>query len=247
MSNCKDCHALSCANERTTLCKKHKPKRKQSNGFCFTVNNYDDEDMFILSTFYENDPNCTYLIYGKEKGKSGTPHLQGYIYFKKKMDLNKIIKQFSPWHVEAQGSAKNVKAYAYCMEDGDYTEFGERPRQGHRTDLEVIKHDLKKGKSIKDVSNEYFSQWCQYSRQFDRFKQIHKPINTKIMCYDTTQLKKQFDIIRTEYSNYYIYNDQMRMLDVMIMKDKGIYDYIFIPNVPLFIDGYDDCIDGYIF
>lgn len=45
---------------------------------------------------------------------------------------------------DKQRAKKNVAAYCYCMEDGDYIEFGERPRQGHRTDLEVIKHDLLK-------------------------------------------------------------------------------------------------------
>lgn len=220
--------------------------RNRSNGFCFTVNNYDQEDIEILKTFYENDDNCTYLIFGKEQGKKGTPHLQGYIYFKNKIEFNKVMKQFVPWHVEAQKAKTNVKAYVYCMEDEDYYEFGERPRQGHRTDLEVIKHDLKKGKSIKAVSNEYFSQWCQYSRQFDRFKSMHKPVDTKIVCFDQSKMKDQFNIIR-KYPNHYIYNDQMRMLDVMIMKDKGIYDYIFIPNIPLFVDDHSDCIDEYIF
>jgi len=220
---------------------------KRSNGFCITVNNYDDEDIEILKSYYDNDDNCKYLIYGKEKApKTGTPHLQAYIYYTNKLAYNKVRKWFSPWHVEAQKAKTNVKAYSYCMEDGEFTEYGERPRQGHRTDLEVIKHDLKKGKTIKDVSNEYFSQWCQYSRQFDRFKKMHKPLDTKIICFDQSKMKEQFTIIR-KYPNHYIYNDQMRMLDVMILKDQGIYDYIFIPNIPLFIDDHSDCIDEYIF
>lgn len=261
MKNCRDCHSLTCAEERTTYCPKHKsmkprtsfvkspvrpkqsgsktskkPKKTQSNGFCLTIQNYDKEDIEILESYYHNDYNCKYLIYGPEKARTGTPHLQVYIYYTKKLNVGKVIKMFSPWHVKAQKAKKNVNAYVYCMKDGEHVELGERPRQGHRTDLEAIKCDLKKGKSIRDISNEYFAQWCQYSRQFDRFKEMHKPLETKIIIYsdDPKYIIKQFDIMK-KYQDKYVYPATpatvlTHVSEILILKSQAKYQYIFLPT-----------------
>jgi len=74
---------------------------------------------------------------------------------------------------------------------------------------------------------------------------MHKPIRTKIVCFDQSNLKSQFAKIRT-YPNHFIYNDY-RMIDVMILRDSGKYDYIFIPNIPTFVEDHEDCIDEFIF
>jgi len=206
---------------------KPKAKAKRSRGFCVTINNYKKSDIKRLENIYDADPDCRYIIYGKEEGKSGTPHLQCYIYYTNKIAITAIRKRLSPWHVEAQKSKTNVAAYAYCMEDGDFVELGERPRQGHRTDLEVIKYDLIKGKSIKDVSKEYFSQWCQYSRQFDRFKAMHNPIKTKIISYDGNKLRQAIDAMREHFTNYRICSF-FNMTELIYLRNSGQYDVIFV-------------------
>jgi hypothetical protein len=250
VEECKKCFQLSCANEKTTYCKKHQKKQKriQTHGFCITVNNWDDEDYSNLKTFYENDTNCQYLIIGKEIApRTGTRHLQAYIYYKKKVDFKKVIEWFSPWHVEPQKASKNVAAYVYCMEDGDYEEFGQKPRQGHRTDLEDIKHQLLKGRPMKDISKDHFSQWCQYRRAFDEFLKIHKSkYQTTIKCYDKTKLIQQFKII-SKVKDRFVYPDIFNWLDVLELKEKGEYETIFIPNIPLLIEGNEDAIDEFIF
>lgn len=93
--------------------------------YCFTINNYTDEDLDALLVL-QAAPNLKYLICGKEKGEEGTPHIQGYVYFKNPV-VFATVKAFLPRaHIEAtKGSVdQNIE---YCSKEGDFLEHGERP------------------------------------------------------------------------------------------------------------------------
>lgn len=86
---------------------------------CFTKNNYTEEDIEQLL----NSDRFSYIIFGKEIGESGTPHLQGYAEFTKVTKFGGIGKLFK-MHVEGtKGTA--LQAIEYCKKDGDYVEKGE--------------------------------------------------------------------------------------------------------------------------
>lgn len=102
--------------------------RIRSNRVCFTLNNYDIEDLEILLG-KENDENIVYMVVGQEIGESGTPHLQGFIHIKedpKKCGI-KFWKDYFKFsqkaHFEnARGSDEdNLK---YCSKDGPVMEVG---------------------------------------------------------------------------------------------------------------------------
>lgn len=180
----------------------------KSRGYCMTWNNYTDENIAEVYLYYDLNVNVTYLIIGFEKGeRAQTSHMQIYVYHTNPVSFTKMKESFPHCHIEAQKSKRNVEAYCYCMEDGDYVEFGNRPRQGHRTDLEVIKFDIMEGKSMLSISKEYFSQFCQYSRQFRMFADMYeqdKRVSTALIIYDdkTLKLGVMFDeIMRREYFN----------------------------------------------
>ena len=67
---------------------------------------------------------CKYLVYGREIGENGTPHLQGHVKF-----INK--KRFGPAkaalhataHIEVARDV--VASVTYCKKDGDWVEFGD--------------------------------------------------------------------------------------------------------------------------
>lgn len=69
---------------------------------------------------------CRYMLYGKEVGASGTPHLQGFVVFKTSRRIGAVIKKMPGCHVEVCRDV--MAAMEYCKKDGDWTERGEKPR-----------------------------------------------------------------------------------------------------------------------
>lgn len=90
----------------------------------FTVNNPRREPVFCEE--------MKYLIFGREVGQSGTPHLQGYVQLKSRKRLQSVKKLIGEGHFEiSRGSAaSNVR---YCKKDGDYCEFGQLQRSSRET------------------------------------------------------------------------------------------------------------------
>lgn len=96
----------------------------RSRAWCFTINNdtYKDLDRLLDETF-------VYMIIGFEVGENGTPHIQGYIYFKNARAFHALRKSFKRAHLApAKGSPEQNRAY--CVKDEDFYEFGELPAQG---------------------------------------------------------------------------------------------------------------------
>lgn len=129
-----------------------------SRRWCFTVNNYNEDDETL---FKEQD--ATYLVYGKEIGDSGTPHLQGFITFKTNKRLSALKKIHSTAHWEiAKGTSP--QAADYCKKDGDYYEAGSLPTQGKRTDLESACDKIKQGATLKTVAEEHSEIFVKFGR-----------------------------------------------------------------------------------
>jgi len=116
--------------------------------YCFTLNNYTADEEANLRTL---DP--LYLIYGKEIGDSGTPHLQGCVYFKNAKTLSATKKYFGTnrIHLEiTQGIPQ--QASDYCRkENGEIYEYGQCPAQGKRNDLDEIREVIKTTGKMSEV------------------------------------------------------------------------------------------------
>jgi len=89
--------------------------------FCFTWNNYPVDAESKLTWL----PRVKYLVAGREVGESGTPHLQGFVYFSEQKTLSAAIKLLPGCHVEVSKTLD--EAIAYCKKDGDYFEVGIPP------------------------------------------------------------------------------------------------------------------------
>lgn len=111
----------------------------QSKHWCFTLNNYTDADQDRLRRLGEAE-STSYLVFGREVGESGTPHLQGFISFSNRVRFNPVRALIGGGaHLEtARGTPE--EAAAYCKKDDDFSEFGVLPpSQGKRSDIERFK------------------------------------------------------------------------------------------------------------
>lgn len=130
-----------------------------SRRWCFTVNNYDEAE---LSNILKWD--VKYLVVGRETGEENqTPHLQGFVIFKKVYRLSgcKKLQARAHWEV-ANGTS--FQASAYCKKEGAFEEIGVLSEQGRRTDLENACNLVRQTGSVSVVADEYPSTFVKFSR-----------------------------------------------------------------------------------
>lgn len=130
--------------------------------WCFTLNNYTPADYDKFTRLVETGE-CVYIIFGKEVGESGTPHLQGFVAFAKRVYLTDVKKRLS--RTAHFGLARLVpESIEYCKKDGDVFEAGVLPvGQGKRTDIDDFKIDVKSGLlNLKEVREKHSVVYAKY-------------------------------------------------------------------------------------
>lgn len=94
----------------------------RARGWCYTFNNYTEEDVTRLSLMSQP----IYHVFGKEIGESGTPHLQGFLYMKNPRKFKCMKKLIGNAHIAPlYGNSTPLKAAMYCKKsDPNPFEFG---------------------------------------------------------------------------------------------------------------------------
>lgn len=95
---------------------KTKPYVEKGRKWCFTLNNWTDEEYNQL--ILDFGTKAQYIL-GKEMGEEGTPHIQGYLEFKNPISFSSMKKKIPRAHLEkSRGSTR--QNYDYCSKDGDF-------------------------------------------------------------------------------------------------------------------------------
>lgn len=168
---------------------------------CFTANNYTDTGERLLASVttasrITRETKLAYLVYQKEVGESGTPHLQGYIQMERKVDIvavTKFLQEILGTQVrtfEAMGSSE--QAQNYCMREfglhdkddglrkrvvntepveiGEIIQIAGKRGQGQRTDLDEVRLAIESGMSQQDLESKFFREYAMYSRFLLQYK-----------------------------------------------------------------------------
>ena len=139
----------------------------------FPFTDYELDEAF-LKDFYEKN-NVGWLKFGREEcPTTKKKHLQGVVYFNCPRTLKSVIKKLKPRHVEiAKGDVEDNDKYV--SKGGDTVEYGTKPTQGKRTDLEKIKKKIKEGINSEELDDMIpFQMQLQYGKRLEEYRLKHE-------------------------------------------------------------------------
>lgn len=145
-------------------------KMAYAKNWLFTVNNYTPEDISLFEEFP-----CNYLIFGKEIGEKGTPHLQGYVQLLSKKRLTGLKKIHATAHWEAaRGTAQ--ENITYCSKDGELFAKGTATHERQRSDLHRLREDIQRSpQSKRKLFDDHLETIAKYPRIADALHDVYHP------------------------------------------------------------------------
>lgn len=143
------------------------PKRKRDDGpdnepckdWCFTVNNYTDEDLKLWERIAEDVTSC--LITKEIAPTTGTPHLQGRVVFKRGYRFKQLQKQ--GW-AHDWGKTKCQQDSLYMLKKDSVIFIDKKKNQGKRSDLDLAIERAAGGASLRQMYTEHPATMVRYGR-----------------------------------------------------------------------------------
>ncbi len=190
--------------------KNNEQKIHRDRNYCWTLNNYTDEELLFLSEI-----KCTYIVYGKEIGEKGTPHLQGFVIWNHAKSFN-AVKKWLPKRAHYElCKGTPYDNFEYCTKDGDFIERGERPSrvgQGARNDLLLIKKKVSQQQPIKKMleSNCIINyQQLKYAESLTKYYEVPRTWRSQVRWYygatGTGKTMTAYDELLKKYDHDQIY------------------------------------------
>lgn len=168
-------------------------KRCRAKRWCFTLNNYTQEEEEKLKTL-----ECEWIIFGHEHLEDGTPHLQGAFTFEKIKDQTTIKKIFPRMHLEVmKGRPEQSKEYCTKEDKTNYFESGIMPNGSGDEGGKATKRKWQEAIQLAENENfdelkEKYPNW--YIQHLNKFKQIAAEAKKDKSMEDVTdtEIKKHF-------------------------------------------------------
>lgn len=178
----------------------------------FTLNNYTEED---LEHFKSLSDVVTYVIWGKEVGENGTPHLQGYLELKTRRRMNGVKELLCERvHLEiARGTQEENKKYC-SKQDTEFYERGEPIRDGGSYQVqrwEAARQAAKEGKVDEIPADIYL----RYKRTFDELAK-------------ESLRARRIEIVKSKRRKFDLYPWQEEVMKLIATEpdDRKVYFYV---------------------
>lgn len=139
----------------------------RSKYWCFTWNNYTEENVELVKSSTERD--ADYVVFGYETcPTTGTPHLQGYIEFRTRKKFETVRRLWNPSVHWEPRRATQEEAILYCKKEGNYFESGSKTqqRQGKRNDIQEAAQRILDGDDLKTVAEEHSAAFVKFHKGF---------------------------------------------------------------------------------
>lgn len=116
-----------------------------------------------------------YLCYGNEKcPNTGKAHEQGFVMFSRQLTFNQVIKVLGREVNFEKIKGSPQQNIDYCSKEGDFHEYGTRPKQGKRHDLDELRDLILNGKkSVEDIMLEQPIMYHQYGRTLNKIEDVY--------------------------------------------------------------------------
>ena len=93
---------------------------KEVKKFCFTLNNYSEEESDNLIKIAVSVLKCKYIL-GYEIGECGTPHIQGFLLLDKKKSWDSVLKSLNNKRIHLESAKGSEKSNIdYCTKDNNF-------------------------------------------------------------------------------------------------------------------------------
>lgn len=164
------------------------PMSNPSKVWIFTVNNPEDHGVSPDEprAWFEQSGAIAYVVYAYERGRSGTPHIQGYLRLKKAQRRSWVstrLCRFARWEI-ARGSCSHNQDYVYKRgaHANDYKDFirnpielGVPPKQGKRNDLSTALELVRHGATDRQLFEDVPGAAVRYLRSFQQYRLLCQP------------------------------------------------------------------------
>lgn len=115
------------------------PVETRSRRWVFTLNNWTHEEDQRIRALGNDGRKTKYLVFGREVGDGGTPHLQGFVVFREGQRFSRVKDLVGDRCFIAAARGTSCQCREYCIKDGSYDEFGDFPsEQGKRGDVDAF-------------------------------------------------------------------------------------------------------------
>lgn len=185
--------------------------RSRKRDWVFTLNNWTEEEYGGIIQAIEQ---AKYGIVGKEVGEEGTPHLQGYIYFKNAKTFAACKTALGTQRVYlAWAKGNSLQNRVYCSKQGDFYEHGDRPLTQEEKGVKGLaryEEALQAAKEGRvedipaDMLTRYYSTYKRVAVDYARHTEFEDDV-TGIWWWGEPGTGKSFKA-RQDYPNAYIKN-----------------------------------------
>lgn len=143
----------------------------------FTINNPGEERPIF------DDTKMAYMVYQLERGKNGTPHVQGYVRFKGRPRFAAVQAMLGGRAHVLRARGNEQQCRDYCTKEDTRIAAGEehglfdpeQGKKGRRSDLAAIAKKLIDGKSMKEIAMEHPADYFRYSNGLEKFAALVRP------------------------------------------------------------------------
>ncbi len=119
----------------------------------------------------EDTPRLKYVAYGLEKcPRTQRDHNQGWLHLARPMSLRQVKAFAGNSHLEMMFGTLSQND-AYCSKEGKLIEFGDRPAQGKRKDLDDLKDGIKAGQTERELYEHHPAAW-RYSKAMSKYREL---------------------------------------------------------------------------